>query len=309
MRLLTICLPLLVLASCGTNNSKQYTDTYQSGAISIGVDPAFMPILELEKASFEASYLKTKINLVEMDQDKAIAYLINDSLRLAIADRDFNAEEKAKLADKKWQGRQIKLATDAIAVVLNPSNTDSSLTLAQIKAILNGEITTWEGINPKNSAGVITAVFDKADGSNINYLTQRLNLDKKTLAKGVYAVNSNAEVVQYVAKNKNAIGFVGVKHVLNPNDSTQQGFSKTIKVAEIGDTIISGERSYFKPYQAYLAMKKYPLRRDVYMLIKESRQGLPASFVNYACSDPGQRIILRAGLLPATAPVRIVSLK
>jgi phosphate transport system substrate-binding protein len=35
--------------------------------------------------------------------------------------------------------------------------------------------------------------------------------------------------------------------------------------------------------------------------------GLGNGFIAFAASDPGQRIVLKAGLLPAIAPVRIVN--
>jgi phosphate transport system substrate-binding protein len=308
MKYLVIAALFIIAASCSESKSK-FTDTYQSGSIAIGVDPAFMPIIDLEASSFEAAYPNAKIKALEMGQDQAVALMMTDSVRLAITDRDFTTEERAKMKEKNYLGRQVKLATDAIAIILNPENKDSAFTLAQIKQVLNGEVNDWSLLNPKNQIGKITAVFDKEDGSNLSFLSKKLGLDKSKLSKSVYAVNTNAEVVNYVAKNKNAIGFVGVKYVLNPNDSTQQKFNESIKVAYLGDTIKKDEENFHQPYQAYLAMKKYPLTREVFILIKESRQGLPASFVNYVCSDPGQRIILRAGLLPATSPVRVVSIK
>jgi hypothetical protein len=65
----------------------------------------------------------------------------------------------------------------------------------------------------------------------------------------------------------------------------------------------------FKPWQAYLALKEYPLIRDVYVILTDPRQGLASGFTGFLTSDRGQRIILKAGIVPATQPVRIVNVK
>ena len=57
---------------------------------------------------------------------------------------------------------------------------------------------------------------------------------------------------------------------------------------------------------AYIALKQYPLIREVYMINREGRAGLGTGFVSFVAGDQGQRIIRLMGMLPATMPVRIV---
>ena len=72
---------------------------------------------------------------------------------------------------------------------------------------------------------------------------------------------------------------------------------------------IKTDDDYLKPYKAYIAMKKYPLSRQVYMISRETRSGLGSGFITYVASDKGQRIVLKSGLVPATAPIRLVEIK
>ncbi len=72
---------------------------------------------------------------------------------------------------------------------------------------------------------------------------------------------------------------------------------------------ISTDEDYLQPYKAYILMKKYPLSRTVYIISREGRTGLGSGFLAYVASDKGQRIVLKSGLVPATAPVRLVELK
>jgi len=66
---------------------------------------------------------------------------------------------------------------------------------------------------------------------------------------------------------------------------------------------------FTKPYQAYIADKSYPFIREVYMISRETFTGLGSGFISFVASDPGQRIILKSKLVPATMPVRLVEAK
>ena len=69
------------------------------------------------------------------------------------------------------------------------------------------------------------------------------------------------------------------------------------------------EQNSYKPFQAYMALGDYPLMRDVYVILTDPRSGLASGFSTFLASDRGQRIILRAGLMPATQNVRIVNVR
>ena len=65
----------------------------------------------------------------------------------------------------------------------------------------------------------------------------------------------------------------------------------------------------YKPYQAYLALREYPLTHIVYILVNDPRMGLPTGLMTFLTGDRGQRIILKSGIVPATQPVRLVNVK
>ena len=62
---------------------------------------------------------------------------------------------------------------------------------------------------------------------------------------------------------------------------------------------------YYQPFGYNLALKKYPLRREIKYIIKEAHQGLGTGFLNYVSGDLGQLIVLKAGLIPLTRPITI----
>ena len=80
--------------------------------------------------------------------------------------------------------------------------------------------------------------------------------------------------------------------------------AKILKVNEL-----AASEEYYQPLQAYLSLGFYPLTRDVMVASREARSGLGTVFIAWLTSDKGQRVVLKAGLLPATMPIRIVKIK
>jgi phosphate transport system substrate-binding protein len=108
-----------------------------------------------------------------------------------------------------------------------------------------------------------------------------------------------------VAAEKNCIGVVGVNWISDSDDTTRLSFLKSVKVLEIAMT---KDDDFYKPYQAYIAQKYYPLWREVYIISKEAYTGLGTGLTAFIASERGQRIVLKFGLVPATMPVRLVEL-
>ena len=125
------------------------------------------------------------------------------------------------------------------------------------------------------------------------------------LSSNCYALNSDSAVIQYISRGKNSIGVIGVNWISDLEDTTHLSFLKSFRVMEIEDTV---SREYFKPFQAYIAQKFYPLWREVYIISKEAYTGLGTGLTAFIASERGQRIVLKFGLVPATMPVRLVEL-
>jgi len=98
---------------------------------------------------------------------------------------------------------------------------------------------------------------------------------------------------------------IGVNWISDKDDTTHLGFLKSFKILEIES---STSREYYKPYQAYIAQKFYPLWREVYIISKEAYTGLGTGLTAFIASERGQRIVLKFGLVPATMPIRLVEL-
>jgi len=299
---------LLILVSCQNKVKDKFTDTYASGVIKIAVDENFQPIVQEEIDVFEAMNPKAGIIPQYTNEVEAMNLLLKDSVRVVIATRPLSDNEMKYFKSKTFYPHSYKFATDGIALIVNNHNSDSIITVGQIRKILTGQVTNWNEIYPKSKLGKFQVVFDNKNSSTVRYAIDSI-CNGKPLSKNLFAQNSNTEVIKFVSKTPNSIGIIGVNWLGNEKDTTNLSFKPEIRVMAVtGDATATVANSY-KPFQAYLFYGYYPLTRNIYVIVNDPRGSLPSGLTSFLTSERGQRIILKSGLVPATQPVRIVHVK
>ncbi len=305
--------PLLIVIICGYSCQSSsikhapFTDTPTSGEITILADESYQPMAQVQIDTFMEIYKYAKIHVKYLPESEVFnALMNNDTVRLAIVSRELTTNEKSFFETRKIIPRTLKIAEDAIALVVNKSNTDTTITYEQLENILLGKITTWNQLNTGGIKDSIRIIFDKNGSTNARFLHDRF-LNGNKFPANIYATNSNASVVDYVNKNKGSLGIIGVNWISDTDDSLTGTFLKKISVVALSMPDTNNRALEFnKPYQAYIALKKYPLLRDVMIISREGRNGLGTGFASFVAGDKGQRMIRLMGLLPATMPVRII---
>ena len=300
MGLLALCL------GCGNGGNKSEPGVAEE--VPVAVDQSLQPLMEAEEAAFEGLNKYARINTSYVTELKAIEMLLNDSVRIAVVTREMTPAERKILAEQKFQYRSIKIAVDAVALITNQSNADTLITTAELKGVLEGSHTQWNQVGRNGGGGKISVVFDNNSSSNLSYLLDTLRVTDRSKAP-IFAVKSNEEVIDFVKKNPNALGVIGVNWISDADDPKTPRFMEGIKVMAVSRTPDPELDDYYQPFQYNLALNRYPLARKLVMLSKEARQGPATSYINFVTSDRGQRIVLKAGLLPATQIIRLVNIR
>jgi phosphate transport system substrate-binding protein len=296
------------LYACDDNKPSKPLDTVSSGQISIAVDETFKPIIEAELDVFHTFYPKANIGAIYCPEAQAIQYLIDDSVRLAVVTRELTEEELKPFKAINLTVRKTKIAIDAIALIVNNGNKDTTLSMNQVRDILDGSATKWSDLKPNGVKENITVVFDNQGSSTVRYMKE-LVANNQFASANFYALKTNEEVIEYVSKNRGAIGIIGVNWISDSDDDSVKGFLSKVNVVAVSPDIGEpGYGEYRKPYQAYIAQGYYPLTRRVYILSREARTGLGSGFAAFVAGDKGQRIILKSGLVPTSMPVRLVQI-
>lgn len=301
-----LSLALFLLSACGgekTDKSGKPVDTPTTGNLSIMVDEAYQPIISTSLDVFHSMYAgRAHIDARYVSEGEAINSLMNDSVTVIIITRQLKEDEMAYFKSRGFTPPQTPIAYDALAFIVHPDNPDTVFTVEQIRKIITGEITSWKQINPKTTLGDIQLVFDHPMSGNVRYAKDSIAMGAP-LAPKASALQSNEETINYVAQNRNAIGIIGANWISDTDDKGVQQFLKAIRIADIARE--AGMTGY-GPYQAFLATGDYPFKRGVYIINAQARQGLGSGLASFLASDQGQRIVLKDGLLPASAPMRLI---
>lgn len=298
---------LMLAAACG-NGSQKETDTFTAGRIRIAADDSYRLMIEAELYTFESLYRHATIDTIFTSESDVIDLFMKDSVPFIMVNRKLTQDEEQFLRSRQIIPKTTKVAYDAVVFIVNKNNPDTAFSYDQIKSIFTGKIQRWKEINPTSVIGKLKVIFDNYKSGNPRYFKEKFGLD--SFPSTCFAVSNNDEVIRYVERNPDALGVISVNWISDPQDTVSNNFLSLIKVAGISNEGNTGpEASYYKPYQAYIAEEFYPFTREVFCINRQTYRGLAYGLAAFIAGEKGQMIILRAGMVPATMPVRIVEIK
>jgi phosphate transport system substrate-binding protein len=305
-RFLTGFLIALILLACSSQpgGKPEPTDTTTSGEVRIVVDESYYHLFTTQIYTFESIYPRAKIHADYLPESDALNRLMNDSCKVVVLSRDLSADERKTFESNNIFPISTRIAEDAIALIVHPENSDSVISDEKVKDLLTGKDSVWKGSDASGSLGKISIVFDSKGSANARYMRDSL-LKGKEFSKNVFALNSNPEVIEYVSKNKGAIGFISVNWISDLDDPKVQETLKKIKVLGVS----KGSSAPVKPEQSHIKEKDYPFTRNVYMISRQTRAGLGMGFVSFVAGEKGQLMILKSGLIPGFPPERMIKIK
>lgn len=280
-------LGMILLVSCQSGTGPVYQDTLKTGTIHISADESFKPVIDSQIKVFESQNPQAKIIVHYKPEAECLRDLNQDSTRMVIVTRGLQDAEAKTLAEKlSFTPVFGIIAYDAIAVIVNNQVRDTLFTMQDIR----GMVKDISGFKYKVLLDGTTAT------STVRYVVDSL-LKGQPLGKSVVAAASSEAVIDYVSKNTDAIGLIGVSWIGNKEDSTQQSFLEKVKIAKVECTGCTG--TYVLPVQYNIAAKRYPMVRPLYYILKENYEGLGSGFKNFLINvDKGQKIFYRSYLLP-----------
>ncbi len=291
---------------CGTG--KPQLDNPSQGSITIAADESFQPLVMQLTSAYEGIYPKTHFDIVYKPEQQAINMMLHDSARMVIVTRTLNPNERAILNQKKIKGATEKIATDGVALIINRENTDSLITMNELRSVFSGKTKTWAQLEGGNQTVPITLVFDNNNSSNLEFMLKTLAV--KDISKlRIFTTRSNKEVIEYVRGNPSALGFIGVNWISDSDEPLSIELARDLRVMGVSDKEKPTKRDdYFQPFQEDLGMQRYPLRRPVYIVSRETHPGLGGGLINYITRDAGSLIIRKLGLWPRMPYDRIINI-
>lgn len=298
-KIITTFAALLVLTACG--NKKPSENWLTSDDVRVSIDETFRPIMQEEAETFALKHPEAAMLPYFCSEDSAIRLLVSDSVRLCVATRRLNDRELDIVRSHTLKALHSQIATDAFALIVNKNNSDSLITLPEIKKIVSGEITRWEQLAHSTRKGELKLVFDNSGSSTVRFMRDSL-CNGRELSGNLFAQGSNLAVIDAVRENPDIIGVVGTNWLKGKEDSVLTSFrSLDINVMKVSRT--SGSDEFFcRPFQYYIATGEYPLLRSVYVICTDPRStSMTKNFYFFLKGQRGQLIICNnSQMLPRT---------
>lgn len=304
---------------------------YTEGSATLFCDDGFRNVLDEEVEVFEYTYPNSSIIPFYMSETDAIDSLLANKTQAIITSRELT-QDQVKFMKSKYKRivRQHCIAVDAVALIVNKDNPVSSLSMSDIKEILTGNITKWNQLAGSDTTA-IKLVFDNAGSSTVSFMRDKFLGEKGKITDKTnsYALKNNAQVFDYVKKQKDAIGIISVNWLGDDlsvakkvplekrmeeynvvNDTVATNLTTEVKILKVSNPTEDNDFSTigYKPYQAYIYSGEYPLFRKIYMISTASKSTVLNSFYVFMTGTVGQKIISKTGILPYHMNPRVVNL-
>jgi phosphate transport system substrate-binding protein len=306
MKYLLCATLFFVFISC---RNRPVTSTPTSGELKVLCDEAIASVIETERTEFQRNYPKAKIILSLSTASDAIQQLINNDVEYIVSSRELDSNETDFLIRHDIKVYSQKFALDGVAFLVNSSNPLDELHLDQLSKILTGGYAEWRDISDaipfKRSQKKIQIVMDSRKSGNYtlirNLVTDHAVITASAVVISGDSINSSApKIMDYVAANENAIGYVSTAWLGNNLEFITR--LEKIKVLRLAATDM---QKAVDPIPGYVYRGDYPLRRVLYVMHRQQFAGLASGFTAFITGNDGQRICLNSNLVPAINPVRL----
>lgn len=280
-----ICCNVLLIA-CKAQNEKESSPTM--GEILIACDEQLREIIQQQEDIFERNYKYANVELVYANERNVFRLLQEDSVRTAITCRAFNKSEIQYFNTRQVHPRMFPFAKGAVALLCNSESRDTGI-------LYEDFINLCKGIAFQNTS-FKTVILEDAGSGIAQFLLDKIQSESFT--KNVYALADKAEIIQYLKENREALAIVDWAEFSDSDNFQKKSMLKYCRVLGITRPKDSIQLGYILPDQYQLQDDKYPLIRTLYVLSVSGKSDLGLGFASFITGEIGQRILLKAGLLP-----------
>jgi phosphate transport system substrate-binding protein len=248
----------------------------EKGKIIIKGSTTVLPITMKAVESFKNIKPDVAISVEGSGSGNGIKAILDGTCDIANSSREMKKEEFAKGKASGIKIKEITVSYDMIVPIVHPSNKVKNLTTDQLKAIYDGSITNWKEVGGNDMR--IVAVSRESSSGTYEYWHESV-MKKTDTKKESLLQASNGAVVNTVANNPKAIGYIGFGYL----DNSVKG----LDVNGIPATLKNGKSG------------KYPVSRKLYMYVNEKKYSPDTkAFVNFLLGKEGQKLVSEAGFIP-----------
>ncbi|MCL1809273.1 MAG: phosphate ABC transporter substrate-binding protein [Clostridiales bacterium] len=254
---------VLALSVCLTASCSGRSD---SGVVVAG-STSVQPYIELLAEEFAIQHPGNSVDVQGGGSSAGITAAETGAADLGMSSRDLKEDERL------WS---VVIAKDGLAVIVNPKNPVSDLSLEQVCGIYAAEITNWSQLGGTPAK---IHVIAREEGSGTRSAFEDLVMgDSFRITPKAIVQNSNGAVRQIVAGDPDSVGFISLGLV----DQTVKAV-KLNGVAAVRENVLEGNYSLYRPFL---------------LVAKAKPEGLSMQFIDFVLSPEGKKLMMDEGLIP-----------
>lgn len=280
--LLPVLLPLLGGCDAGADGAET--------VLIRGSDSEVNLVQQLAEA-FMAEHPEVHIAVTGGGSGTGIAALIDGTADLANSSRALSAMERLFAFRRGRTPTATLFCTDALSIIVHPDNPLSDITLADLGRIFRGEAKAWTDFG---GTGPVVAYGRQSNSGTYDFFREVANGDRD-FGPEVRQMNGNAQLVEAVANDPRAIGYVAVGYL---RAGTDRGVKVLPVRARAGAPAIS-------PLDTRgVKSGQYALVRPLYQYSDGEPGGALRAFLRFELSDRGSELAEEFGFYPLLAQWR-----
>jgi phosphate transport system substrate-binding protein len=277
----------LLLQSCGPPSQEGAASVSEGTYIENKGSDTIVNLALAWAERYQAEHAEVRISVTGGGSGTGIAALLNGTVDVANASRQIKDEEMTEARSKGIEPVEFVVARDAIAVIVNPANPVSQLTLQQVSDIYSGKIRNWQEVGGEDRP-IVKLSRETNSGTHVYFLENVLRLgDTEStvlFSTDTLLLPSSEGIISEVRLNPNAIGYDGLGYV--PADL------KMIAIA----TEAGG--AYTLPSSQTVNDRSYAVARDLYMYTNGPPSGALKTYMEWILSPEAQQIVDELGFVP-----------
>jgi phosphate transport system substrate-binding protein len=257
-----------------------------SGFVQVKGSDTIVNVAQMLSEEFMKKYPYVYVAVTGGGSGVGIASLLNKTCDIATSSREIKPKEIEMAHKVGVDPKEHIVAFDGVAVIVNKDNPVSKLTIKQMHDIYTGKVTNWKEFSGVDMSIVVIS-REVSSGTHVYFKEEVVQLgdkkNKEEFASSVLLMSSSQAIVEEVAQNKSAIGYLGMGYA---GEKT-----KTLLLSKDG-----GE--YYVASIDNVLSKKYPLARSLLFYTNGTVYGNSKLFIDFVFSPDGQKQFVDAGFVP-----------
>lgn len=243
----------------------------KAGTVSTDGSTSMQKVIGALSESFMAKNKSITVTYNPTGSGSGISAVLEGRCDIGLSSRSLKEEEKS-------QGLQeTVLAYDGIAIIVNPENPVTDLSLEQIAKIYTGEITNWKEVGG-NDAEIVLIGREAGSGTRDGFESIT---GTEEACKYRQELTSTGDVITTVSQNPDAIGYASLA-----------ALKDTVKAVSVDGVTAS---------EATVKDGTYKVQRPFVLVTKEGTElsDTAQKFFDYATSADAAEVISAAGAVSA----------